>query len=403
MVTMDASRRVIEDGAIAIRGPRIEAVGSRTDLEPCYPDARRIDAPDGLITPGLIDAHNHPIHYLSKGLADDLELSHRSYERIWPLRGGAHRRGGLRQRARDLRRDDPPRHDVLLRPGQLPPRLGGPRRPGDRHPRHRHPRELGRRPTNCAARPPESTTDALERGEEVVERWNGAGAGRLRGWFSLVRPSHVTDELCRRTMERAEALGVGIHGHLTASRTADVQTRRVVGHGSAVDRYRELGLLRRNLCLAHLGWIEPDEVAAPRRRRRQGGSLPVGEHARGLRGHRARHVPRDGRGRPDHRAGSDAGAISRFLDLVRVMYLAACAHKDARIDPTAMGADTAFEMATIGRAARFSGSDRIGSLESGRRPIWSSSTRVASSGIPTRCTTRWPTSSTRPVDALRER
>jgi cytosine/adenosine deaminase-related metal-dependent hydrolase len=64
--------------------------------------------------------------------------------------------------------------------------------------------------------------------------------------------------------------------------------------------------------------------------------------------------------------GSDAGAISRFLDLVRVMYLAACAHKDARIDPTVLGAHAAFEMATVGGARALLWSDRVGSLEPGK-------------------------------------
>jgi 5-methylthioadenosine/S-adenosylhomocysteine deaminase len=64
--------------------------------------------------------------------------------------------------------------------------------------------------------------------------------------------------------------------------------------------------------------------------------------------------------------GSDAGAISRFLDLVRVMYLAACAHKDARIDPTVLGAHAAFEMATVGGARALLWSERIGSLEPGK-------------------------------------
>lgn len=366
VATMDARRTVIADGAVAVRDGTIAAVGETADLARRYPDARTISSAGCLVTPGLVDAHNHPIHYLSKGLADDLELSHRSYERIWPYEAALTDEeayvSALGTFAEMIRHGT----TCFCDPGSYRPDSVA-----------RAALEIGIRgivareswdvPDEHAPRAHlESTTDALERGEAVVERWNGAGAGRLRGWFSLVRPSHVTDELCRRTMERAEALGVGIHGHLTASRTADVQTRRVVGHGSAVDRYRELGLLRRNLCLAHLGWIEPDEVE----------HLVAGDV-------KAVHCPSasmlGGFGVIAHGTfpemvaagltialGSDAGAISRFLDLVRVMYLAACAHKDARIDPTAMGADTAFEMATSAGARALLWEDRIGSLEPGK-------------------------------------
>jgi cytosine/adenosine deaminase-related metal-dependent hydrolase len=64
--------------------------------------------------------------------------------------------------------------------------------------------------------------------------------------------------------------------------------------------------------------------------------------------------------------GTDAAAISRFLDMVREMYLAACAHKDARADARVMGAHTAMEMATVNGAKALMWDDAIGSLEPGK-------------------------------------
>src|SRR4051794_26574416 len=85
VVTMDAQRRVIADGAVAVRERDIVAVGPAAEVEATHRATRVLHVDGGVITPGLIDAHNHPIHFLSKGLADDLELSHRSYQRIWPF------------------------------------------------------------------------------------------------------------------------------------------------------------------------------------------------------------------------------------------------------------------------------------------------------------------------------
>jgi len=65
--------------------------------------------------------------------------------------------------------------------------------------------------------------------------------------------------------------------------------------------------------------------------------------------------------------GTDACAISRFLDMVRVMYLAACGHKDAKIDPTVIGAHKALEMATVDAAKALLWDDCIGSIEIGKR------------------------------------
>jgi 5-methylthioadenosine/S-adenosylhomocysteine deaminase len=68
VVTMDPARRVIEDGAVAISGERIAAVGTRADLLGTYRAARTIDTAGHAILPGLIDGHGHAGHGLIKTL-----------------------------------------------------------------------------------------------------------------------------------------------------------------------------------------------------------------------------------------------------------------------------------------------------------------------------------------------
>ena len=65
--------------------------------------------------------------------------------------------------------------------------------------------------------------------------------------------------------------------------------------------------------------------------------------------------------------GTDSATAGRFLDMVRVMYLAACAHKDAYADPLKVGAYKALEMATIDGARACLWDDEIGSLEPGKK------------------------------------
>src|SRR5579862_8474990 len=59
VVTMDPQRRVIEDGAIAIRGERILAAGRRSDIEGRYQASQRVDRPNAILAPGLINTHTH--------------------------------------------------------------------------------------------------------------------------------------------------------------------------------------------------------------------------------------------------------------------------------------------------------------------------------------------------------
>ena len=74
VVTMDPSRRLIENGAVAVRGDRIAAVGPRAEIEKKYQAKQRFDRPDAILMPGLINTHTHAAMSLMRGIADDLTL-----------------------------------------------------------------------------------------------------------------------------------------------------------------------------------------------------------------------------------------------------------------------------------------------------------------------------------------
>ncbi|HLY19376.1 MAG TPA: amidohydrolase family protein [Bryobacteraceae bacterium] len=74
VVTMDPQRRVIEDGAIAIRGQRILAAGPKAEIERRYEARQHLDRPDAILAPGLINTHTHAAMSLFRGIADDLRL-----------------------------------------------------------------------------------------------------------------------------------------------------------------------------------------------------------------------------------------------------------------------------------------------------------------------------------------
>ncbi len=81
---MDAQRHLINDGAVAIRGDRILAVGSRAEIEKNYQASHRLDRPDALIMPGLINTHTHAAMSLLRGIADDLKLQDWLEKYIFP-------------------------------------------------------------------------------------------------------------------------------------------------------------------------------------------------------------------------------------------------------------------------------------------------------------------------------
>ena len=84
VVTMDPQRRVIDNGAIAIRGERILAAGPKSEIEQRYQARQRLDRPDAILAPGLIDTHTHAAMSLFRGIADDLRLQEWLEHYIFP-------------------------------------------------------------------------------------------------------------------------------------------------------------------------------------------------------------------------------------------------------------------------------------------------------------------------------
>ena len=68
VIAVDPERRIIADGAVAIAGDRIVAVGPTQEVEAAHPARETIDARGMAILPGLVDAHAHAGHGLIKTL-----------------------------------------------------------------------------------------------------------------------------------------------------------------------------------------------------------------------------------------------------------------------------------------------------------------------------------------------
>jgi 5-methylthioadenosine/S-adenosylhomocysteine deaminase len=84
VLTQNAAREVFSPGAVALRGEEIVAVGPPGELQQRYAPARVLDYPQGLIIPGLINAHTHAAMALFRGLADDLPLEEWLSTHIFP-------------------------------------------------------------------------------------------------------------------------------------------------------------------------------------------------------------------------------------------------------------------------------------------------------------------------------
>jgi 5-methylthioadenosine/S-adenosylhomocysteine deaminase len=86
VVTMDADRRVIEDGYVIVKGDTIVAVGEGLPRMPNGPifTKETIDAKGALVLPGFINGHTHVPMTLLRGLHDDVTLDDWLRKYIFP-------------------------------------------------------------------------------------------------------------------------------------------------------------------------------------------------------------------------------------------------------------------------------------------------------------------------------
>jgi cytosine/adenosine deaminase-related metal-dependent hydrolase len=363
IITMDPARRVLKDAVLAVKDSRIAYVGKNEAGQ--VRASRTIDARAKLLLPGLIDSHNHPLHYLSKGICDDVPVQRRWRERTWPFEAALdHEEVRLSSMGTFL---EMIRHGTTCfsDPGTFYPDAVA-----------EAATEVGIRGVvshlawdvrdETAPQYNDTTETALSKGTAVVEKWHGAAGGRLKAAYSLVRSVHVTDDLIREVHRRARDLGVMIHGHLCTTKAEVDNARQKIGM-TPLERYRRLGVLGPNLVLVHMGWVPVEEIPLLKEFDVSVCHCPSASMLGGFGCIAHGHFPEMVDAGVNVILGSDACAISRFVDMVRIMYLASCAHKDARADPTVIGAHKALEMATINAARALGWSSDIGSLEVGKR------------------------------------
>ena len=84
VITENPQHRVIENGAVAIRADRIVAVGTKAEIDARFQPKQRLDRPDAILAPGLINTHTHAAMSLFRGIADDQKLQDWLEKYIFP-------------------------------------------------------------------------------------------------------------------------------------------------------------------------------------------------------------------------------------------------------------------------------------------------------------------------------
>ena len=356
VVTVDGQRRVIADGAVAIQGGRIAAVGPAAEIASRYEGRETLDAGGGIVLPGLVNAHTHAPMVLFRGIADDLKLMDWLQKYIFPAEArnvtAEFVKAGTRLAALEMIRSGTTTFvDMYYFEDQVAEAA----------------KEAGLRTvageTIIGFPAPDNKTvaDALAYADRFLKRW--AGDPLVVAAVAPHSTYLVDPDSLRASRALADRYGAPILIHLSES--ADEQkTVQERYKKTPTEHLRDLGVLRKGLLGAHGIWLSAGDRAILKQEdvgvahcpqsnmKISSGPAPVREMlAEGMR----------------LGLGTDGAASNNDLDMFEEMLTAALLAKHVTGDPTVAPAAAVLEMATLGGARALGMEDRLGSLEPGKR------------------------------------
>jgi len=356
VVTMDAQRRVIDDGAVAIRNDSIVAVGKSIEIESEYEAVKTINAHGSIIMPGLINSHAHAAMSLFRGIADDLALDEWLNKYIFPVE----KRNvtddfvawGTRLSLLEMLRGGTTTYCDMYYFEDTVARVT--KQAGVRG-------VLAETIIDFPAPDNKTTTHAFEYTQKFIDHWNGDPL------ITAAVGPHSIYTLSEKALQDSASLARRNHAPIAihiAEASFELQLSREKHGVTPVVYLERIGLLGSDVIGAHCVWVDAADIAIlshfgvgcshnpSSNMKTAAGVMPVVDmlaagQAIGL--------------------ATDGAASNNNQDMFEEMDLAAKLQKLARRDPRALRAQQVVEMATIMGARALHMEKEIGSLESGKR------------------------------------
>jgi len=370
LLTMNPGREIYRAGGIAIRDGIIVAVGPRASILAAYAPARLIDAPDAVITPGLVNGHRHLLCCAKGAMPEGGQTLTALRRFIYPSFAALteqdmylhaqHAAAEMIRFGTTLFEEPGCNHlDAVLealaasgiraRTGPWTWDQAGPA--GD------------------ADLPDWLKMDAraaLRRLSDGVEQVRKFGHPRIRDAVTIEGVGTCSDELTRAAAGLAAEAGSLFVLHKSTSQREVELELATFGH-RPVEHMAAIGALNERTLLNHMTSLDDRDVgfvadSGARISQNPSSALKL-----------AKGTTQTGKW-PELLAagvpmalGTDAENVSNHTDICRSMQLAALLPRDARRDPGAVSAEQAVEMATISGATALWMHDETGSLEPGKQ------------------------------------
>lgn len=335
IATQNENREILRDGAIAVTGKKIDAIGPRSKMDSEYNPARKRDLGRAMLLPGLINTHTHLPMTLLRGMADDLPLMEWLSEHIFPLEAKLSpamiETGAMLGCAEMLRTGTSACADMYMSERHIyraVERCGIKALVGE---------GIYNVPATAGSDPLQPYETAREQAAELKDH------PRLR--YAVMPHSVYTTSLAmlEKSVELAEELDLPLHMHLAES-TGET-ARSIELHGCRpVELCRRAGLLGPRTFIAHGVDLLDEEIGLLAE---YGVSLAHCPRSNMKLTSGVAPVPRMLQKGMNVALGTDGASSNNMLNMFLEMNTAALLHKAHRMDPTIMPAQSVLDMATL--------------------------------------------------------
>lgn len=352
MKTLIKNVAVYHDGLVE-EGKHILIDGNRIDSFPADAEAacdQIIDGEGMLALPGLVNTHTHVAMTLFRSYADDLALMDWLQNMIWPAE--AHLDddivywGSMLAFAEMIRGGTTAFCDMYMFMDSCAQAAEA---AGIR----------GNIARGLAGVTPNGLK-ALEENVELYRKWNNACDGRIRVMLGPHAPYTCPPDYLKKVRDTAEKNGIPIHIHLSETK-GEVETCREKFGVTPIALMNQIGLFDCPTLAAHCVHVTDEDIEIMAEKHvkvahNPGSNLKL---ASGI-----APVPKMRKAGITVGLGTDGASSNNKLDMFAEMRLAALIHKAATLDPFAVKADEALQMATKDGAACL-GYDDLGELKEG--------------------------------------
>lgn len=365
VIPVDGTRRVIENGYVAIEGSKIASLGKNGELAKEKKYDLVIDAKGKAVLPGFVNAHTHLVTECFRGIVDLFPGTYFIFviknffkdQHLYDLallgcmeliRFGATCTADNYQRARFI---VPAIADSGLRAVVS--------------------EQISQADLSSGIYPaiykyqPEDAEKQIRVNEELIKQWNGAQNGRITCAFGPQAPDTCTQDILREIKSKAEEYGVGIMIHIAqTSREAEMMRLR---HGmTSVEYLEKAGILGPNTVGAHCVYLTQNDI---RTLRESGTNIAHCPNNFMMAGHTTPLISWLKGGISNIGLGSDnilhhPFELMRFSRYLARQYVEQVDPDSRHIVPSAW---RTLEMMTIGSARVLGLGDKVGSLEVGKK------------------------------------